>query len=515
MVDKSLREIIQRNVVPQIQSVRTPHKYFVLNSLTLSNSREVFIRLGTRNVYTDFPRIAWIICNELHRYCNVLASQMFSEEDILQLKSITERECLKILRERLNRIVQHIKNEKKTDHPLNTVYQYTTYLEKLGITWSIHFRGWDEKPFIKLNANRYYKQIWPKKILTFISCLESGNDNPMSIYKMAGDMSVEYPLGDTTAVQPNIFRLLSENGISIIMEVEKLKKLVTKLANIFSIVNETTVYDLFLQPEISAILNDMHETLNEIRILEYGGHFLSGYFALRHLLIDLGNVLLIDFLSSLSKEVLPPLYPDDFEKRREIIEHNFEQSIWELEEYLDNFNSRWIQSLAVDNVGIPHLKIFNGCTMPELEYKEISRLEHLANRYKNGGIREDIQNLRRIKLRDSALVDLIDWVINSQRVFSDVITDVQLLSKLSSNNSPNLSSNEKKKSKFILNASLAKNEYGKLNEAVHRPILVDFPPYGSTIEYLGFVHHLRIVRNIFEKIVRIYGRKSKTKAHSI
>jgi len=42
-------------------------------------------------------------------------------------------------------------------------------------------------------------------------------------------------------------------------------------------------------------------------------------------------------------------------------------------------------------------------------------------------------------------------------------------------------------------------EYHKLSDAVHNPILVDFPPYSSTIEYLGFLYHLRIVKEIISE----------------
>ncbi len=51
------------------------------------------------------------------------------------------------------------------------------------------------------------------------------------------------------------------------------------------------------------------------------------------------------------------------------------------------------------------------------------------------------------------------------------------------------------------------NEYHKLSDVVHNPVLVDFPPYSSTIEYLGFLHHLKLVRKIFEDVLKVYRRR--------
>ncbi len=498
MVDKSLREIIQRNVVPQVQSVRTPHKYFILNSLTLRNPPRALVRFGTRNVYTDFPRVAWVIYNELHRYCNFIASQWFSEKDKLQLNNLESTDDKENSRRKSNWIVQYLKNEKKRDHPLNTIYQYTAYLEKLGIIWSIHFRSWDKRPFIKFNANRYYKQIWPKKILTFISCLESGNDNPITIYKMASDLSVEYSFRRNRVKKPMIFRMVEKNGISLSLEIEKLMKLVKKLYGAFSNSEITTAYDIMLQYEIEATLNDMYETLNEIELLKDRGHFLSGYFMLRHLIADLGNLIFKDFLKEVSKEVFPPLYPTHLEKRLEVIEQNFEGSLRRLNEYLYNFTSSWIQSLVIDDIGIPHIEVLVGCKINNSKHRAATRLEDLIRRYKNKSIHEELENFKQIKVTDAVLTGILDIVIDYQKRFPEIIRE-----KIEP-------SQERDK-----NVKLASEEYRKLSEAVHNPIIVDFPPYGSIIEYLGFIHHLRVVRSIFGEITKVYRKQKRQSKNSL
>jgi hypothetical protein len=62
---------------------------------------------------------------------------------------------------------------------------------------------------------------------------------------------------------------------------------------------------------------------------------------------------------------------------------------------------------------------------------------------------------------------------------------------------------EKSKEKLNNPSYKAYIEYHKLSDAVHNPIFVDFPPYSSTIEYLGFLYHLRTVVPIIHSNIHL------------
>jgi len=92
-----------------------------------------------------------------------------------------------------------------------------------------------------------------------------------------------------------------------------------------------------------------------------------------------------------------------------------------------------------------------------------------------------------IEFSDTVYIDSIDLFLqNAMLVFDAINAGVAFPSR-----------KEKLKNPEMHRAYV---EYHKLSDAVHSPLLVDFPPYASTLEYLGFLHHLRIVRQIFSDV---------------
>jgi len=46
-------------------------------------------------------------------------------------------------------------------------------------------------------------------------------------------------------------------------------------------------------------------------------------------------------------------------------------------------------------------------------------------------------------------------------------------------------------------------EYGKLSEVIHIPIYLNYPPFASLLEYIGFQHHLTKIRKLMEETITI------------
>lgn len=121
---------------------------------------------------------------------------------------------------------------------------------------------------------------------------------------------------------------------------------------------------------------------------------------------------------------------------------------------------------------------------------KIPDLDTFANAYKKWGKNQILNRLTTsyVYPRDKFLTELLDVIVTySIDIFEFIENDYQLKN----------------------NDKIVSKEYSKLSEVIHEPIYIDFPPFSSLIEYLGFLHHLRKVRYFLNLVVKNY-KKART-----
>jgi len=238
----------------------------------------------------------------------------------------------------------------------------------------------------------------------------------------------------------------------------------------------------------------MYVTIDQLYLLEAHGHFSPGFLLLRKLLADLGMVL---FFRSFAEEY-PRVDPKSHEKHlsEELKERVLESEMftWQKE-----FEKNWFRVYCME---IPYILEEEANKVENIDMTmNIKTLSYLAKLYRNGELErfyctEKIREAQKkknteyssIEFSDTVYIDSIDLFIqNTLLVFDAINAGVAFPSH-----------KEKLKNPEMRRAYV---EYHKLSNAVHSPLLVDFPPYASTLEYLGFLHHLRIVRGIFLDVV--------------
>lgn len=476
-----------------IQTEKFPHKLFSINFLSLSTPKRSYVKIGTRTPFVDFPRIAWtVFYNDIHHYCETILKDYVPPDQFREyLKDsllFRPTDIFKLLEAGVDLI------KKEQNNHLSPLYDLSKILTKLEITWSITFQWWYKRPVIRIYTDRYYKTLWMEKIKNFVDLLSRGKDDPYFIYKVSSEMSVEYArynlnLGLSDFEKRSlIFRILEATpSLSVPRELQKMYKVIEKLTTHLEL-NIMTEYDLLLQSLYQALISDMKSSVYQLSSIYQSGHYLGGYHLLRHLIQDLGNLIVINFLSSESKRLLPTIYPQD---RGEAVNKMKEElnTTWRtLEEYLNEFSSTWINYMVLDLVGIPHIKLLDVDEFPLKRNKwDSTNFDNLIRFYHNGHLKEKIKNYEVPLFTDRVLYESIDAVLKYQMNLQDIISNKNDLQNTS--------------------RKLVSVEYSKLSTAVHKPIIVDFPPYSSTIEYLGFLHHLKIVRKIFEDVLKVYRRR--------
>ena len=139
----------------KVARTRNPSNLFEISFLRVY-SRGFRVKLGTRKIYVDFPRIVYFIQQIILGICSNKIPQIPTNtvEDLFDKIEETER------------AVNEINYEKEDS---NTDLGFLTEkLGKLGIKWSCIFRSWYKKPVLRFYTDRYFKDLWVVKLKQFI-----------------------------------------------------------------------------------------------------------------------------------------------------------------------------------------------------------------------------------------------------------------------------------------------------------------------------------------------------------
>ncbi|ADC70491.1 hypothetical protein MFS40622_1821 [Methanocaldococcus sp. FS406-22] len=452
-----------------VQSSKNPSKLFSIPYLSIYSGRNSNIRFGTRHVFADFPRIAnECLYVEIRHICN----EKFKDAVNIAPKTINE------LNHKINKIKSTIDdiNKEKTDE--NTQIGFISKnLEEIGIKWRIRYEPYYKTPVIIIDAKRYYKEFWPEKIKNFIEKLNNGYDYPHQIYEMASELTPRYERLDLDVKPPEIFEVLENCGLSLSKELTEIQKLIEKLKKIIVIPTESI--ELFeLKVFVDSTFADMLNLLYQLRHIANNGQYFSGYLLLRKLLVDIGAIL---FMYSLSRE-----YPKIVELNFLSEEEKNKLFYVGIKYYIENFENIWFRPFY-DERGVVILAPLRYDKEDKKTNHNITNYKVLKGTYKNRNFIKWLKEEKEdIDFKDTLFMETIDILrIHKLFVFDAIEQNITLP--------------DKKEEKLNNPSYKAYIEYHKLSNAVHNPILVDFPPFSSTIEYLGFLHHLKIVKEIISE----------------
>jgi len=309
-----------------VQSSKNPHKLFSIPYLSIYSGRNSNIRFGTRHVFADFPRIA----NEcLYVGIRHICNEKFKDAVNITPKTIDE------LNHKINKIKSIIDDINKEKTNENTQIGFISKnLEDVGIKWRVQYAPHYEKPVIIIDAKRYYKEFWPKKIKNFVEKLNNGYDYPHQIYEMASELTPRYERLDLNVKPPEIFGVLENCGLSLSKELTEIQKLIEKLKKIIVIPTESI--ELFeLKVFIDSTFADILNLLYQLRHIANSGRYFSGYMLLRKLLINLGMAI---FMYSLSRE-----YPKIKEMHYISEEEKNKLFYPRVKYYIENFENIWFR----------------------------------------------------------------------------------------------------------------------------------------------------------------------------
>ena len=406
-------------------------------------------------------------------------------------------------------LVSELLNEKdQVNTPLG---QVTSVLKALGIEWDVRVSPVNEGIIITVEPEEYYRSVWPKKILDFIELLNTGKDYPSNIYEIASILTPQlsiYEFSKPSLVGlPVIFKLLATlEDFNILIELEDLRKSILSLYELMlapSEIPEKYERQIIARNDLVKVFYDMLSLVNHLESLLELGHFHSGYNVLRSLIRDLGEALVAVSLAQYYEIIASEL------EDMPLGEWEKENAVYKgLELVQKEFVDKWLR-VYYDGKGRPfsgdapldsqedYDKIFYIRTLGELRKELMQNI--FVELY---GTKQVIRTAKRnktkiysvVSFKDRVYYESIDMFIQTGKLPFEIALDetISLLPKKSFGDP----------SKFP-----AANEYHKLSDVVHNPVLVDFPPYSSTIEYLGFLHHLKIVRKIFEDVLQVYRRR--------
>jgi len=212
-------------------------------------------------------------------------------------------------------------------------------------------------------------------------------------------------------------------------------------------------------------------------ILE-SGYCFSGYVLLRKFLTDFAYII---FYDSITNWLLKHGIKDEI-----IVKEGYSKEV--ISTYVSEFPHKWVSIHSYGEL-IAYEDLEKRDKDTKLLFK-IPDLDTFANAYKKWGKNQILNRLTTsyVYPRDKFLTELLDVIVTySIDIFEFIENDYQLKN----------------------NDKIVSKEYSKLSEVIHEPIYIDFPPFSSLIEYLGFLHHLRKVRYFLNLVVKNY-KKART-----
>ncbi len=368
----------------------------------------------------------------------------------------------------LKKGVEIIKKQKEDDN--SDLNYYTSLLEKLGVKWYLRFSKTYKKPVIHFRMDKYFNSLWVLKLKRFINELNKGDDCIQSIYLKARSLTPTYSnikiISKEKVEKPQCFEILFSSELSPYNEIKALAKILDGLYKIAKNVKHPLIKYSLLEVQIE----DLKASVYTLKTLIDSGYVISGYNILRKILTSFSLFL---FTHSIVRQTYKPDSKSDSKKYKNL----HKKLIGDLEKFALNFPSEWkiVQFygdfILVDSTWkVKHTSI-------EIPIPDFSTFINIRKRL--------LADKLIVVPKDKFLMELLDFLITNS---IDVFNAKQI----------NLSGD-------VL------DEYKKLSEVLHDPVFVDFPPFSSIIEYLGFVHHLRKVRHILENALLSYNEILKNK----
>lgn len=429
---KNLKEILKRH---------RPSHLFDLPSLQIY-TRGTEVKLGTRKIFVDIPRGAYVIIPHIIELCDKEIKGVDIQEEVEKIKTW--------------------KNNPETD-----IGCLTENLRKMGIKWNI-YKSWPIKPIIKINVNNYYRDFWIKKIERFIHELHYGNDSPLQIYSKAQTLTPSYEkIQEGVHRAPLLFELFFGKEYSLFAdELDKIWKSILKLKNSLTGLNTITV-----PTELKPVFMDLKTIIQQIHAIIRSGYCLTGFILLRKILIDIGLIIFsLSNYANLKGEKVNSQKPKE----------NWKDG---LNEWSSTFLDHWTLIIEYGNVWIFKRRDAEVRKMKVRKITDLNAFKSFLKKHKN---------LELLELKDKFLMEQLD-VLRKFKINVFTFTKGNLLLL------------EKDKEIY--------REYRKLSEVIHEPLHLDYPPFSSFLEYLGFLHHLRKVRSYIQEVVKTYRKIEKHKGH--
>jgi hypothetical protein len=433
---------------------------FVNPNLNFVSKRKSNVKLGSRNIFIDFPREIYEMMQYIYDICDGNAADLpknaRGEEELIEYK----------------KFVETIRVEK--NDPEKRLGKLSKLLLDIGIKWNTIFVPYYRKPVVKYEVEGYYRKFWKNKVLQFIGELQKGDNSLVSIYEKIQALTAEYgrlEKGKEHRVPHIINLILGKNDyLSIEKELEKLENLFVKAGRYAK--ENWGEHSAYLQFEL--VLMDIKTIIYQIRYGLKSGYCFTPFLLLRKLIVSWGFFLFQDtFLQHYWEEIDKISFPVD----------KSEDSYWEIvEKWVNRFKkcSGWNKlSFFGDYVALNPLKKRDESTI------RVLNVNTFKNTIKNKGRGYYFIENPNVDLRDRFLVEQLDVIRNYKMdVYSFAKLDKKLL-------------DEDKK---------LYDEYQKLSGIVHEPICIDYPPFGSFLEYLAFLYHLRKILYLLQETFNFYKK---------
>lgn len=340
---------------------------------------------------------------------------------------------------RYKKFVESIKSEKNNSE--EKLGKLSQYLKSVGIKWNIVFAPHYKKSVIKYEVEGYYRYLWKNKVLQFIEELQKGDDSLVSIYEKVQVITIKHIRPTGIRIPHIIDFILEENDyLSIEKELKKLERLFGKIKKY---AKKNPAY--FFEP----LLMDIKTIIYQIRYTLRSGYCFTSFLLLRKLIVDLGCFF---FLAS---------YPQRERKDKEYLEKSWK---W-LEKWIHSFkrHDEWPKPLFYSS------KEGKKIIIPDMET--------FRNTIRNKG--NDFYSNATLDLRDKFLVEQLDIIRNyKMNIWSFSESDMKIPDEIY-------------------------KEYRDLCEIVHEPIYIDYSPFGSFLEYLAFLYHIRKVLYFLDDLLTI------------
>ncbi len=458
-------ESLKSNDFPASYSRRKIKNLFVNPNLQVTGRKKSKVKFGSRDVFIDCPREIYNLIYHFYDVCDKKSAD-------LPKNARGKEESVKY-----KKFVEAIKSEKNS--PKTEIGKLSEWILAIGIKWNIVFVPYYKKAILKYEVEGYYRNFWENKVLQFIRELQKGDDSLISIYEKIQATTVKYDRLVTKREDrlPYIINLILEKNdyLSIEKELEKLEYLFKKLKRYTK--KRWGEHPFYLQ--LHPILMDIRTIIYQIRDGLKSGYCFTPFLLLRKLIVSCALFFFRDsYLQWYQKEGQSrmPLVIEECKSE------NYHRKL--VETWINSFK-RYDEWTKLSSFG-SHIMVMNPLKRKGRSIK-IPDINTFINTFKKYNIKnkgKDYYFATYIaEIKDKFLVQQLDVIRNYKM---NIYSFAKLDKKIS----------EKDEELY--------KEYRKLSGIVHEPICIDYPPFGSFLEYLAFLYHIRKILYSLQETFNCY-----------